>query len=61
MFTDSLIVEVAPAVNAALKDCQYSVAGIRSSFAVAAESASEVVRPQVQDVGAWLEQALENI
>jgi hypothetical protein len=61
MYTDSLVVEVAPAVNSALKGCQYSAAGLRNRFTAAAESAAEIVRPQVLDVGAWLEQAVENV
>ena len=60
MYTDSLVVEVAPAVNDALHGCQYSAAAIRNRFASAAQGASDVVRAQVKDVGAWLEHALEN-
>jgi hypothetical protein len=60
MYTDSLIVEVSPVVNSALRGCKYSVDGIRQNFAVAAQGASEFVRPQVQDVGAWLAETLQN-
>ena len=61
MYTDSLVADVAPVVNAALQGCNYSVAGVRDRFAAVAESAAEDVRPQVQDVGAWLAQALEYV
>jgi hypothetical protein len=61
MYTDSLVVEVAPIVNAALKGCKYSVNGLRENFAAAAESTTNAARPQVQDVRAWLEGALENV
>ncbi len=61
MYTDSLVIEVAPAVNAALRGCQYSATGLRDRFTAAAESAAEIVQPQVLDVGAWLEQSVENV
>ncbi len=60
MFTDSLVVEVAAAVNHALNGCQYSAPAIRNRFAAAADGAADVVRAQVKDVGAWLQHALEN-
>ena len=61
MYTDSLVTDVAPAVNAALQGCKYNVTSVRESFAAAAESAAEDARPQVHDVGKWLVQAMENI
>ena len=61
MYTDSLVVEVVPIVNAALQCCNYSINGLRDNFLAAAKSATDAARPQVQDVGAWLEAALENI
>ncbi len=61
MYTDSLVVEVAPVVSAALTGCKYSVKGIREKFLAAAESTTDAARLQVQDVGAWLEDGLDNI
>ncbi len=61
MYTDSLVVEVADVVNAALKGCQYNVTAIRERFAAAAVSAADTARQQVQDVGAWLQHTLDNV
>jgi hypothetical protein len=61
MYTDSLVVEVAAAVNSALNGCQYNVTALRESFAAAARSTVDTARQQVQDVGAWLQHTLENV
>jgi hypothetical protein len=61
MYTDSLVVEVAPAVNSALSGCQYNVTALRDNFAAAALSTVDAARQQVLDVGAWLQHTLENV